>query len=443
MSDYGKQRKIVRSRYLKIMRGLGEVFYYGSEVDTWVGEMILMPYISLQWLEQNRTWIRIIAPPGCGKSQHLKLVENYEQTYTVDNMTPRSFISGFRGFGKDVSKLPMMDGKVLVISDESTILETNQTDRAEIMAILRKTYDGSYSKDYGNTEETVKHEADFNILIASTPVIDRYFQYLQALGERFVNYRMQIPDRRAITLRAFRNQWKNFKAKFDKLEALVHKYLRHFPDIDFSDVVVPDDIADRLIDTANFAALVRTHVNRDVTGTKITTLPQPEVASRLVNQMTQIAVSNAAIKGDDVVRDEHVERAVYMCLGCLTAVVSFFLNHILTRHVRMRGDAKGQWFRVMDMIEATGFAHRSIRTLLEDFSVHRVLDIRRRKAQGGKALDYRLNDEVAGMIEDTGLFKHYVAPCGRLLKYIQKDRKKDRFRTGEKNKKKRKKNKSS
>ncbi len=436
MADYKKHRKTVRGRYLAIMRGLDELFYYGCEVDRWLGEMILMPYISLQWLDQNRTWIRLVAPPSCGKSQHLKLVEGYEQSYVIDTMSPKSFVSGYRGLGEDASKLPQFDGKVLVISDESTILEMSQKERSEIMSILRKSYDGKFSKNYGNTKETTTHEADFNILVASTPIIDRYFQYLQALGERFVNYRMQTPDRKGISRKAAENQKSNFKARFDVLERKVHRYLRSFPDINFTDIPIPDNMLELMLDAADFVALVRTHINRDVTGTRITTLPQPEAGARLVTQMTQMAVCNAAIKGAKIVDYEHTSRAIYLCLGCLTGMVSFFLNTIWKRHVEMNGSGGSQWFRVMDMIEATSFAHRSIRTLLEDFSVHRVLDVRKRKSQGGRALDYRLNAEMAAMIEDTGLFQYYNAPCGRLFKYVKR---KDRFRTGEKNSKKKKK----
>ncbi|KKK91527.1 hypothetical protein LCGC14_2712050, partial [marine sediment metagenome] len=151
----------------------------------WLPEIMLYPFVSLDW-KNIPTWYRIIAPPGSGKTAHLSLIADFYLSYTLDEFTPKSFISGFRGpGGQDMSTLPQLNGKVLVILDESIMMEQRQEDRNAVQSLLRKAYDGVVSKSFGNIKDKVEHKAYFNIIAAATPQIDRYFLYNQALGERF------------------------------------------------------------------------------------------------------------------------------------------------------------------------------------------------------------------------------------------------------------------
>ena len=184
MSHYARQRKKVRERYKTLMQLYSEYFYYGSGVDGWMPNMTLMPYVTLGW-KTKPIWIRTVAPPGGGKSAHLEMLKEHPLSYWIDNFTPKSFISGYKDkdTGKDMSKLPQMDGKVVIINDESTIMEQRIEDRNQILAILRGVFDGAASKDFGNEEKSRSYNVRFNMLVGSTPTIDRMFQYVQALGE--------------------------------------------------------------------------------------------------------------------------------------------------------------------------------------------------------------------------------------------------------------------
>jgi len=275
-----------------LVRECKKLFYYGCDVDMRLIEIILLPYVSLAW-SQIPVWLRIIAPAACGKSTHMSLLEPYKTSYIIDSFTSKSFISGYRGNNEDPSQLPRMNNKVLMISDESTMMEQRKEERGLIQAILRKAYDGKVTKAFGNLKEKVEHNASFNILVAATPIVDRYYMYNQALGERFINYRLQIPNKRLITEKAVRNQQKNFGLRKKRLSKEFMLYLDSIVTRDFKDIKVKDRDLDRLVDCASFIALIRTHVTRDASGRFVTLLPQPEAASRLVQQMLQVAVGKS------------------------------------------------------------------------------------------------------------------------------------------------------
>ncbi len=112
-----KKKYNILKAFNLLMDEFQKLFYYGCIVDTWLPEIILYPFVSLEW-KNIPTWYRIIAPPRSGKSAHLSLIPDFYLSYTLDEFTPKSFVSGFRGSGGQApSTLPQLDGKVLIISD--------------------------------------------------------------------------------------------------------------------------------------------------------------------------------------------------------------------------------------------------------------------------------------------------------------------------------------
>lgn len=389
-------------KFKELMEQCSSLFYYGCDVDRWLLEMILLPYVTLSW-KQLPVWIRIIAPPSSGKSVHLSLVQDLDITYVVDEFTSKSFVSGFRGNNEDPSQLPMMHKKVLLISDESTIMEQRKEERNMIQSILRRAYDGSVTKAFGNLKEKVQHKSEFNILIASTPIIDRYYLYNQALGERFMNYRLQVPNRRLIAEKAIYNQEHGFKRKKKQLSTKIRIYLESIIDKKFRSIKLTEDTKRVLIDCASFVSLLRTHVTRDMSGRFITVLPQPEVASRLVQQMSQVVIGNAIIVGDKKVTQDQLDKAVYVAL-CSAPSVTVYVLYIVWLTSKKR---KRRWHSTKDLMLATHLGQLSVKNIIEDLCVHRILRMKKSRSQSGRILEYSLSRYTLEAIESTELFKNY------------------------------------
>ena len=388
--------------FLMLHEECSDLFVYSSEVDSWLLEMIMLPYISLSW-EQIPVWLRIIAPPSSGKSAHLALLHEFTTTYVIDDFTSKSFVSGFRGNNEDPSQLPQMNNKVLLISDESTIMEQKKEERNMIQAILRKAYDGTVIKAFGNMKKRVKHESNFNILVASTPIVDRYYIYSQALGERFINFRLQIPNRRIITEKALWNQSHNYRKRHLELAKKVRRFLRHMIGKKFKAAGLNPEMTVKIIDASSFISLIRTHVARDHTGRYVTILPQPEVASRLAQQMTQVAVGNAILLGKKKVKDIHIDKAIYTALCSAPSLIIYILFIIWEQSEKH----SKKWHSVKDLMMATHLGQMSTRNVIEDLCIHRVLRMRKGKSQGGRLVEYALSRYGRETIESTDLFKYY------------------------------------
>jgi len=420
--SYLQRRKLVRKRFKSVLTAFKDLYYYGCEVDKWLPEVMLLPFITLQW-KLNPTWYRIIAPPGSGKTVHLSYLHEYEKAFCVDEFTPKSFVSGFRGAGgDDPSKIPQFNGKVLIIADESTFMEQRSDDRNAIQAILRRSFDGTISKGFGNMKEVQTYKSRFNVLVASTPQIDRYFVYNTALGERYVNYRLQIPNRLLLVERAYENQFRKQQASYKRLSADVHRYLRKMPRIGINDIEISKRAKKCIIECADFVARTRTRVTRDVTGRYITTLPQVETAGRLVSQMTQTALANAALHGSGEVEDTHLEKATYMGLCSITAVSTFVLHNAWLYHKWCIVANKSTWFSIQTIVGRTALGRASVAKILEDLAIHRILDTRAGAKQGGRLIEYRISKHTIRTVKTIKLFKHYKPPTDKIINKKRKDR---------------------
>lgn len=401
----------------ELMSSFADIFYYGCDVDSWLPEIMLYPYISISW-KNIPTWYRIIAPPSCGKTAHLSLLSDFYLSYCLDEFTPKSLISGFRGYdNQDNSTLPQLNGKVLLILDESTMMEQRQEDRNAVQSILRRAFDGRVSKTFGNIKQKIEHKAYFNILAAATPQIDRYFLYNQALGERYINFRLQIPNRMLLTTRAYNNQLKK-KSRVQQtlLRKKVFQFINNLSVTRLSNIKINPKTKRLFIRCADFIAQTRTRVPRDATGRHISILPQPEAAGRLVQQMVQVAASGAIIRGSNIITEEQTVKAVYIALCSMPAIITFTLYHIWLQ----TNSSKKKWFGIDKLVLRTGIGRSSLIRVLEDLVVHRILDTKKQKRLRG--LEYKLSDNAIDIITEASLFEYYKPPLDKTYNEKRKDR---------------------
>lgn len=421
--SYGRQRFRVRRYFRELMKEAHSLLHYGSEVDRWFPELILLPFIGLQW-RQNPIWLRAIAPPSSGKSEHFSFVEDSEFVYMIDVFTPKAFISGYRSQeGRDPSVVPQLNGKVVIISDESTLMEQSEKDRLEVQSLLRRIYDGKLSKKFGNIQEKQEYSVHFNLLIGSIPAIDRQFQYNQTLGERYVNYRLQIPDRSQLSRQSMGNLFNEYLVNKEKVKKKFCDFIRNMPDVDLNDIEIPDVYRELIAACADAIALIRTHINREKATHAVSVLPQAEPAGRLIKQMTQIVVADAIVRGDTIVSWEHLQKAIYVGLSSIKAVTVFILYHIVNREKMPGIRGEYRWFTPMDITVLSAMSRNTVSFILEDLAIHRILDIRSAKSGVGSKIQYKLNDEARHLFTDLQLFKHYMPPVNKVIEIEKVQRK--------------------
>lgn len=160
--------------------------------DPWAVELVLATLIGNALIPRDPLWTMLIAPSSGGKSTMLAPAAAVPAVYFLDDLTEKTFLSGYKVKGKESSLLKIIGSGVLCFSDFTSILSKNPLSRGEILGQLRLIYDGTFSKRTGTGEITWKGKMGF--LGASTP--DIYFQLeaSRSMGERFIYYTLEQPS---------------------------------------------------------------------------------------------------------------------------------------------------------------------------------------------------------------------------------------------------------
>ncbi len=131
-------------------------------------------------------WLFLVGPASSGKTT---LIESFgDSNMYVDaqsEISARSLVSGFKtSDGKDISYLPTLNNRTLMIKDFTTILTKSAQEQDELFGILRDAFDGSFKKQYGNNQKRVYKDLKFGLVAGVTKAI--HAQNRSSLGERFL-----------------------------------------------------------------------------------------------------------------------------------------------------------------------------------------------------------------------------------------------------------------
>lgn len=159
--------------------------------DKWGIEMVLATLIGNSLLQRDPLWTMIVAPSSGGKSTILAPAGSISIVHFLDDLTEKTFLSGYKVKGKEVSLLKIIGSGVMCFSDFTSILSKNDKSRGEILGQLRLVYDGTFSKRTGVGE--VKWSGKMGVLAACTPDIYFVLETARSMGERFLYYTLDQP----------------------------------------------------------------------------------------------------------------------------------------------------------------------------------------------------------------------------------------------------------
>lgn len=170
------------------------------------------------YLPTPPSWMFIVGASSGGKSMILEKLKGVKGIYEIDDMTAQTFASGQRGGNASLLQQIPQNGTIL-IKDYTTMLSKDKESRAQILGQMRKIFDGDYRKKFGNGED-VKWNGKLGMIAGVTPTI--YSQDVTsqnaAMGERYLYYQMEMPDRYAVAMMAT-EEIKDYKAKADMGQA--------------------------------------------------------------------------------------------------------------------------------------------------------------------------------------------------------------------------------
>jgi len=251
-------------------------------------------------------WLFLVGPPGCGKTLPMMTVQNSPHTYVVSAFRPAALISGWGlTSGQDMSLIPKLNNKILMIKDMSSLLSQNKETVAEILGLLRDAYDGSCSKAFGTGVQRT-YRSRFGFIGATTPEIDANWAINVRLGERFLRYRIKTPPEQIYE--KIEKALSTFMIEDDtemRMEEICLGYFKHLlrEDCPLPPLSHPTKIG-RL---AQLGAILRSGVSRAPWGNQILVLPEWEEATRYAKQLAKMALGLAFIRGKETNGDEEFE----------------------------------------------------------------------------------------------------------------------------------------
>ena len=262
-------------------------------------ELVLAVPVSLRY-KTTPAWVMLVSGPSTGKSELLRLIQDSDLAFWMDDLSSKTLVSGYRdeveerrtGEKTDPSIAKKIHGKTLIMNDLSRVLGKGQESRM-IMDHLRILFDGQIKAAYGNDNIQTIY-SDFNVLCGCTGEIDNMTANTVSLGERFLYYRSADLPLEERVRRA------SSAAKRDRL---VHKYRRDAALItrrflEKSKFAEPEMTPEQTTRIANLAELVvawRPNLNTDWSG-EVLSPPIREGSTRVSGQLGTIARGIGAIK---------------------------------------------------------------------------------------------------------------------------------------------------
>ena len=167
--------------------------------DPYVIDVVLATLVANLLISKDPVWTLLVANSSGGKSTLLAPSAAISNIYFIDDITSKTFLSGYAVGKQEVSLLKIMGSGVMVFSDFSTVLAKDSITRGEILSQFRCIYDRNFVKRTGKGEIRWGDKGEkLGMLAASTP--DIYFQLESArsMGERFCFYSISQPTNEEI-----------------------------------------------------------------------------------------------------------------------------------------------------------------------------------------------------------------------------------------------------
>jgi hypothetical protein len=240
-------------------------------------------------------WGFVVGPPSGLKTEPLRWLNGLPSVYSTSRLTPHSLVSGLK---EGHSLLPLLDGKLLVIKDFTTILEMDRKARDEIISQLRDAYDG-YSESYFGSVGLKSFTSHFSVLAAVTSAIESYYAVQSFLGPRFLKVRVPALDgfEQSIVDGGKENE---VRRKFSGFAKRVAESIQG----DEWKAIDPERVHE-LRPAAELLALGRTHVSRE--HDTINQAPEPEMLPRVTKQLRKLVTGRAILYGRSRLDDSDLE----------------------------------------------------------------------------------------------------------------------------------------
>ncbi|HKV49286.1 MAG TPA: hypothetical protein VJN69_14420 [Candidatus Acidoferrales bacterium] len=254
-------------------------------------------------------WCLIIAPPGSMKTDLVESLRGLKSVYLVDEITPKTFISGKiddyrknkKGRAKPAGLLHRLGSDILLVAADFSTFTANPKTLSQILPQLRRIYDGNLTREFGSDEnlEERSWSGRLTFLASATPDVDKHYALFQSLGERFIRVRWNRAGGVSTGLRAMRH---NPQVALD-LKNAVQGVLGPIFEQPQQSPTIPAAFEMRIAALSELVVLARAYVERDRSRQQ-TGLVIAEGNTRLPQQLAQLARGSALLDGRSEINEQ-------------------------------------------------------------------------------------------------------------------------------------------
>jgi hypothetical protein len=374
--------------FQKALAAFQDVYY--TTDDMMLGLLFILCSIYSNEVEGEQVWIRLIGPPGSGKTTLAKAVSASEQVVLRSTFT--GLFSGWQtDDGEDHSLIPTIAGKTLIVKDADALLRQGNVEK--IFSELRDFYDKDSSVQYRNGLKFDYQNERSTMILMGTHVLRRADSAF--LGERFLDFELRLTpeDEKQISSRMMR---RSMDMAYDDVQSrpevpvmsALKGFIAHLKKRKVT-TRLDESIQTQIHTQAMFAAKMRSKVDRDMYGRgEITFNPVAEAPTRLIGQLIKTCVCAPVILGETTISD--VTRRL------LKKIVRDIIDPNSLRY-RISSFISDDWISAEDLQRATGATEKAVRRELEDMFALKL--IRAQKYQsastvGRHRLKFTLTDEM-------------------------------------------------
>jgi hypothetical protein len=383
--------KLLRRSELAEVEPITTVEALTVEIKKWLileDELVmrfLCGFIFAHKLSKKAVWAILIGPSGGGKTELINAFMQLPEMVAISSLTPNTFLSGMPG-PHDASLLPKLSDKVMVFKDWTTMISMQKDAKADIFSQFREIHDGDFTKIFGNGKQRKWH-GRVSLLAASTQAIDITQQQNTYLGERFINYRVTMPDRKEVALRSLNNN-KDQDRMGKELQNAVFAFFKSFEGKDiqqYADVDIDDEFKREIVDLSNFATMARSAVIRDTGMRKeVIFVPATEMPTRFTQQLSSLAMGLMAMNNGKLAMDD--KRVVYkVTLDSVPITNKMLIDEL----------ARWDYQSTTELAVSVGYPTETVRVYLENMA---LLGVCKRSKHKGSPDRWKLREDFAALI---------------------------------------------
>jgi ribosomal protein L37AE/L43A len=343
-------------------------------------------------IEGEQLWLRIIGPPGAGKTTIAKAISASYQVVLKSTFT--GLFSGWHDDSEeDASLIPVIAGKTLVVKDADSLLKRGNVE--QIFSELRDFYDKDSSTFFKNRVGHDYRNIRTTMILCGTNVLRRSDQSF--LGERFLDFELRVSPSEEEAIVA-RMEERAIQMAMDpsgippetEVQEACAGFIEHLMGRSMTGTI---DAQERgfIRRMSKLATKMRTQVDRDGYGKgDITFQPVDEVPSRIVGQLIKGFLCARVVQTDPLMAKKMISK---VC----TDIIDRSSNRYRICEELMEG-----WYTRNALIEATGIPKSSVNIELDNLrALHMVEE---RETEGSrpdrKVRAFTLGDRIKeGLLE--------------------------------------------